>query len=393
MPAKAISCLNLLLPKMAELLKWNTANSVGLQDASVILNMKITKAETCEYPSFFVVHEDSSVSMTKKGLCWAFTLSDKILKKIPLAEILEPLCLKYMGYFFGFRAKRFKPLESLVPFLLSEITFHHQTYAFDALEIRIKEAIRNLHSQNENPFFVVEKRNNKKHIALSYMAADASISLNGLSETFKPNITSQFFEVEGVGVIMDALIKGLASAYPRSREMDLLEDHAQNFILRKVATNAFSCRFAKGKPVNKGLLVSWCKNSAKTDMRDWGVDANTRTTRNALTEKEFKGGQVTKVTSESFAKVAYREEGEEMDFVDNESMRSVEDQLHEKEMMRLIQERLASSPNPEELTKIFEYKIQETTTKEICEKLGCTSSYLKKRLGEIQTLVQRSIEA
>jgi len=74
----------------------------------------------------------------------------------------------------------------------------------------------------------------------------------------------------------------------RSKDMQLIEDHLQQFAMTLLRRDTIGKRAAKGKKLPAlGQVVAWGIHNSVTDIRTWGTDAVTRATRGALTEHGY----------------------------------------------------------------------------------------------------------
>lgn len=78
----------------------------------------------------------------------------------------------------------------------------------------------------------------------------------------------------------------LARHLPVSAGRQMLDDHIQEFLCRVIRRDSFAKHIEGGKSLPYSKVVSWCANSGRTDARNMGTDALTRTMYGALTEKE-----------------------------------------------------------------------------------------------------------
>ena len=84
------------------------------------------------------------------------------------------------------------------------------------------------------------------------------------------------------------LVSYLEGKLPSSRNLDVIEDHVQTFLLRLVERDTLHDCLADGKEPAPSILRIWVHQSACTEMRGWGVDASLRATRGAKTARDVR---------------------------------------------------------------------------------------------------------
>lgn len=109
-----------------------------------------------------------------------------------------------------------------------------------------------------------------------------------------PNETAQWLNVhmtpkpgEKRSVLHRKMLMSLSRKFPNSVRFQFLEDHIQNFMLRLIRRNSLAKHIAQGE-VHYGKIVAYCLNSARSDIRDSGMDPGSRELYGARTEKEHK---------------------------------------------------------------------------------------------------------
>jgi hypothetical protein len=119
--------------------------------------------------------------------------------------------------------------------------------------------------------------------------------LNPPSEAVRDgNLTARWLREQG-GQVRESLVSYLTNKMPRSRDLDVVEDHVQTFLTRMVERDVLAPFLRDGKSVKVSALRIWAYQSATTEIRRWGVDASTRVTRGAKTSREVKAGRAWRV--------------------------------------------------------------------------------------------------
>ena len=127
---------------------------------------------------------------------------------------------------------------------------------------------------------------------LARAALDAARG-NGTDETASPkvreNLTALWLR-DNYAKVFETLVSHLSSKMPLSRQLSVVEDHVQTALARFVERDVLAPFLSKGKNVKLSVLRVWTYHSASTELRRWGVDASTRTTRGAKTYREVRAG-------------------------------------------------------------------------------------------------------
>lgn len=103
------------------------------------------------------------------------------------------------------------------------------------------------------------------------------------------NATSRWLSLHAKAVY-DSLAKHLNAKMQRSGELNLLEDHIQEFLARLVRKDTLAPFLASGETPKLASLRVWVYQSACTELRRMGVDAAMRASRNAKTSREVQKG-------------------------------------------------------------------------------------------------------
>jgi len=104
------------------------------------------------------------------------------------------------------------------------------------------------------------------------------------------NLTSQWL-ARNSKEVYSTLVSHLTSKMQRSHELNVVEDHIQEFLTRLIKDDRLAPLLATGAAPKLAVLRVWAYQSACTELRRWGVDASLRATRNAKTVREVVMGK------------------------------------------------------------------------------------------------------
>lgn len=129
---------------------------------------------------------------------------------------------------------------------------------------------------------------------LALAAGNAARETDEAVEADRPaksvNLTAEWFKTN-YATVYPLLVQHLSMKMARSRELGVAEDHVQEFVARLVAKDTLASYLTKGENPKLSVLRVWAYQSACTEIRRWGVDADARTTRCAKTSREVQQGR------------------------------------------------------------------------------------------------------
>jgi hypothetical protein len=92
-------------------------------------------------------------------------------------------------------------------------------------------------------------------------------------------------------LLLQQLRSVLGRLFKISYSAGMIEDHIHNYFVRAIHRDAFAHMLSESPKLPYGKVISYCVNSAKTDMRSMGVEPICRTAFGARTERERKTPQ------------------------------------------------------------------------------------------------------
>lgn len=162
------------------------------------------------------------------------------------------------------------------------------------------------------------------------------------------NLTARWLR-DNYSRVFPALAAHLAMKMPKSRELSVVEDHVQTVLTRFVERDTLSPFLRDGKEVKLSVLRVWAYQSASTELRRWGADASTRTTRGAKTAREVQAGGAWKVVQSSNPAreiVRDREDAASTRDLHDPSEASPEDEISRKSRVDMVRRHLARHGKP-----------------------------------------------
>lgn len=219
-----------------------------------------------------------------------------------------------------------------------------------------------------------------------------------LSRENTVNITTQWLDANGVEVTQ-MLIKHLSIKLKTSRKIHLIEDHVQVFLIRIMERDTLAPYIKSGKNPTFNVLKIWAYQSACTEMRGWGVDADLRTSRGAKTNRDqlVERGKLPAVvihTGDSVVERRYEiENGEYVGDLYNPHARNVEAELISAETLRasraLIRRKLArTNPHCETL---FNAMLEGEKQVDIAEAHGLSRSQAGVLISQIREVLRKGL--
>lgn len=229
-------------------------------------------------------------------------------------------------------------------------------------------------------------------LALNYFTKASAVSKKS-AET--KNITSHWVQAH-YNSIFPMLTKHLSSKLKLSRQMTLIEDHIHTFLLRLIARDTLAPYLRDGRKIH---LKAWAYQSACTEMRGWGVDANLRTSRGAKTNRDqlVERGKLPAVvihTGDSVVERRYEiENGEYVGDLYNPHARNVEAELISAETLQnaksIVQRKLArTNPHCEVLLDAL---IDGEKQVDIAEAHGLSRSQTGVMISQIREVLRKGL--
>jgi len=85
--------------------------------------------------------------------------------------------------------------------------------------------------------------------------------------------------------LLDAINRSLASKLPISRDMQLIEQHSQEYLCYVIERDAWADRITEGNTPTNNQIAGWAYRRALSEIRGWGRDAAMVEIRGARTER------------------------------------------------------------------------------------------------------------
>ena len=197
----------------------------------------------------------------------------------------------------------------------------------------------------------------------------------------KTNHTAQW--LKGSPEVYRVLVKHLSAKMHRSRHLGLVEDHVQTFITRLIEKDTLAPFVLGGKTVRLSVLRIWAYQSASTEFRRWGVDADLRVSRGAKTAREIQAGvSWHPVQSASAACEVLLEDGRAKDYHDP-SAPSPEESASRNSRVDEVRRALVRMGQPH-LVPVVDGLLEGRSLTEIQETYGVTRDQITKVLQGIR---------
>lgn len=211
--------------------------------------------------------------------------------------------------------------------------------------------------------------------------------------TAKGNLTALWLARNGIRV-REMLVSYLQTKLTTSRNMGLIEDHVQTFLLRLVERDTLRPHLQDGKEPTPSVLRIWLYQSACTEMRGWGVDASLRTSRGAKTNRDRlvdKGEkpEAPVVHASPVSEVSnFAESGDvSTDYYDPEA-RTVEDRIADLQMIESYRTRIAKRLKDARFLQVFDALVNGDKRRDFAEAHGMTPAQVAEMISRIREVVE-----
>ncbi len=208
----------------------------------------------------------------------------------------------------------------------------------------------------------------------------------------KQNLTALWLARHGIQV-RSMLVSYLETKLATSRNMGLIEDHVQTFLLRLVERDTLRPHLQDGKEPTPSVLRIWLYQSACTEMRGWGVDASLRKSRGAKTNRDRlvekgKKPEAPVIHASPVAELRSFSESEEIgsDYYDPES-RTVEDRLADLQLVEAYRSRIEKRLKDARFLRVFESLLDGDKRRELAEAHGMTPAQVSAMISRIREVV------
>lgn len=212
------------------------------------------------------------------------------------------------------------------------------------------------------------------------------------------NLTTQWIG-QNYTEINQMLVKHLNFKLRTSRKVSLIEDHVQVFLIRLMERDHLAPHLEAGKVPSYNVLRFWAYQSACTEMRGWGVDADMRSARGAKTNRDRKREQdglpaIAVHSDDSVVERHYQiENGDFVGELYNPKARNAEIDLISSEILdqaRALVRRKFARTNPHCET-VFNAMLEGDKQYDIAEAAGITRSQASVLISQIREVLRKGL--